>query len=512
MKKPPFTGFSLFLLIFSLGLVIFVDGLDYSIANVAVPTIAGAFGVTPQEGTWVITLFAVSNAITLGLTGWLASRYGSVRVVLYATGMFTFVSVCCGLAWSFNSLIFFRILQGFFAGPLMALPQSLYLANCPADKKGLGIGCLLMIMLTAPVLGPVIGGWITQNYGWPWIFYINLPIGLLALIFIWGLLNKRETTTEKIPIDITGIVLLTLGVGALQVFLDRGNDADWFGSTYIIILALIAGISLVMFTFWNLYSDYPVIDFSYFKERNFLGATLLTILPNLVLMGALVLLPLFVQTQMNYTPLWAGIVGMPIGILPIVVTPIVALLMPHTSWRLLITLGLIVFAYSFFWSSSLNLQSTVYQYMLPRLVQGIGISLCFLPLQQLALSKIPEESLPKATGIYNFMRMICGGAGISTAIYVTLWNHRGASHHNDLSEVLQPLRNPTINAYNVLKENGLNDESVAAVLNTIITNQSFAIAFNDLMWASGWLMLLIVPLVWLLREPPSKKTSFSSIE
>lgn len=505
MKKPPLTGMSFVLLIFSLGLAIFVDGLDYSIANVAIPTIAGSFGVTAQEGTWVITLFAVSNAITLALTGWLATRYGSVKVVLWSTSLFTLFSLFCGIAWSFNTLVFFRILQGTAAGPLMALPQSLYLANCPEDKKSFGIGCLLMIMLIAPVLGPVIGGWITENYGWPWIFYINLPLGILAIILIWGLLNNRETPTEKMPVDITGIILLSLGVGTLQVFLDRGNEKDWFESYFILILALIASISLVMFIFWNLYSDYRVIEFSFFKDRNFLGGTLLTIFPYLVLMGTVILLPLFVQTQMRYTPLWAGIVGMPIGVLPVLATPLVALMMPHVSWRMLITFSLIIFAYSFFWSSSLNLQSTVYQYMAPRFVQGLGISLCFLPLQQLALSNIPEESLTKATGVYNFMRLICGGGGISTALYVTLWNHRAALHHNNLSEVLQPLRNPTLQTYNLLKMNGIDDQSAAIYFNSIITNQSYAIGFNDLMWASGWLMILIIPFIWLLKEPKVKK-------
>lgn len=509
MKQPPLTGISYFLLIFSLGLAIFVDGLDYSIANVAIPSIAGSFGVTPQEGTWVITLFAVSNAITLALTGWLATRYGSVKVILWSVGAFTIVSLFCGLAWNFNVLVFFRILQGGVAGPLMALPQSLFLANCPEDKKSTGMGCLLMIMLVAPVLGPVIGGWITQNYGWPWIFYINLPLGIIAVLGIWALLHNRETRIEKMPVDLTGIILLSLGVGALQVFLDRGNDADWFESTEIILLALVASVSLILFISWNLYADYPVIEFSFFRDRNFLAGTLLTTMPYLVLMGTMVLLPLYVQTQMNYTPLWAGIVGMPIGILPIFATPLVALILPYVSWRLLISISFMLFAYTFFWSASLNLNASVSQFMLPRFVQGLGISLCFLPLQQLALSNISESSLTKATGVYNFMRLICGGGGVSTALFVTAWQRRAALHHNDLSNVLQPLRNPTVDIYERLNSLGMDDQTIAHYFNSVVTNESYAIGFNDLMWASGWLMVFLIPFLWFCREPLTKKTSFS---
>lgn len=509
MQRPPLTGFSYFLLIFSLGLTIFVTGLDYSIANVAIPTIAGSFGVTPQEGTWVITLFAVSNGITLALSGFLATRFGSVRVVLWCVGLFTVASLLCGLSWNFNMLVFFRILQGVFAGPLLALPQSLFLINCPQEKKSSGIGALLMIMLIAPVLGPVVGGYITQNYGWPWIFYINLPLGFVALGVIWALLHQRETLKEKVPVDVTGILLLAIGVGALQVFLDRGNDADWFESAEITTLAIIAGVSLTLFTAWNLYADYPVIEFSYFRDGNFLAGTVMTVLPYLLIMGTTVLLPLYVQTQMGYTPLWAGIVSMPIGILPVFVTPLVALIMPHTSWRLLIALGLLIFSYSFFWTASLNLQSTLSQYMLPRFFQGLGISLCFLPLQQLTLSNIPEFSLTKATAVYNFMRIICGGGGISTALYVTLWNRRASLHHNDLSEVMQPLRNPTVETYEQMNAIGLDDQTIAYYLNTIVTNQGYAIGFNDLMWASGWVMLLLIPFLLLCREPSSKKSLLS---
>ncbi len=505
MKQPPLTGFTLFLLVFALGLATFVESLDYSIANVAIPSIAAGFGMSAQQGTWVITLFAVTSAITLALTGWLATRFGSVKVAIWSLVIFTISSFLCGAAWSFNSLIFFRVVQGAAVGPLISLPQSLVLSNCPDEKKAMSLGFIIMILVLAPVLGPVIGGWITENYGWPWIFYINVPVGIVSILIILKILYGRETPVIKMPVDVVGIFLLVIGIGALQIFLDRGNDEDWFASHEILTLALMALVALAFFFVWNAYAEYPLIDFSYFKDTNFRVATLLTALAFLVLLGTTVLIPLYVQTQLGYTPYLAGLAVMPVGILPIFITPIVAVVMFSVGLRSIVSLSLLILAYTCFWYSELNTEVSLRQLMEPRFYQGLAVALCFLPLQQLALTNISEESLAKATGVYNFTRLIIGGGGLSTALYVTVWQRRTSLHHSDLTQVMHPFATPTVESYKILKTAGFDDQTVPLLFDGIVTNQSYLMGFNDVMWLSGWMLILLVPFVWRCKEPPKGK-------
>jgi DHA2 family multidrug resistance protein len=500
MKHKPLTGIALYLMIFSLGLVAFVDGLDFSIANVAIPNISATFGNSPQQGTWVITLFAVSNAIVLSLSGWLAARFGSVKLILCSIALFVFTSLMCGLSWSFNSLLFFRIVQGASAGPLMTLPQSLVLENAPQDKKDMASGFVLLLIVLAPILGPFFGGLITELYGWPWIFFINVPLGVLAFILVWRLLLHRDNIPIKTPIDVLGILFLVIGVSSLQVFLDRGNDEDWFGSTEIIILAITASLGIIFFIFWNMYSRHPLIEFRFFRDRNFTLATIMTMLPYLLLGGTTILIPLWTQTSKGYTPFWAGVAVMPMGILPIVMAPMIAGFMNRFSLRIIATFGFIIFALSSFWFSSFTSEVSLHDIMLPRFVQGAGIALCFLPLFQIALSGIKTEDLAKATGLHNFLRTVGAGAGISTAIYVTTWVRRGALHHSDINEVLHPLRQPTIEAYYKLSEVGFDNNQIAFILDQMVTQQAYVMAFNDLFWLSGWILILSIPLLWFCKE------------
>lgn len=505
MSRPPLTGVSLFLVILALGLAAFIDGLDFAIANVAIPNIAATFGNSPQQGTWVITLFAVSNAILLALTGWLALRFGSVKVTIVALSIFTLASLGCGLAWSFTSLLVFRIIQGIGGGPLMTLTLSLGLENSPPDKRTFITSLIMISVVLAPVIGPFIGGWITEEYGWPWIFLINVPVGFVLVFTLWMLLGNRETKTVKMPVDVVGIILLVIGVGVLQVFLDRGNDADWFGSDEIIVLAIISGLGIIFFIAWNLCSDYPLIDFSFFKNRTFTMATLLAALPYIVIGGTTILIPLWVQTQKGYTPLWAGIAVMPMGILPIFISPLLGLLSSYFSLRIIAASGFMVFAFTSFWFSTFTSEVSLSQLMWPRFFQGAGIALCFLPLFQLAISSVKDEDIPKATGIHNFIRTVLGGAGISTALYVSAWTRRAALHHSDLNEALHPLRTPTVEAYDVLRDVGINDQQSPFIFDALIMQQSYVMSFNDLLWLSGWLLLMFIPFLWLCQEPKIKR-------
>jgi len=510
MTKAPLTGFTFYLLLFALGMAAFIEGLDFSIANVAIPAISATFGVSAQQGTWVITLFAVSTALSLCLTGYLATRFGAVKVLLWSIYLFTLASLFCGLAWNFSSLIIFRIMQGFAAGPLMTLPQGLIAINCAKEKRGMALGILVLIMVLAPVLGPFVGGLITENYGWPWIFYINVPFGILSGVLIWGLLHDRETTIEKIPIDKIGVILLAIGIGTLQVVLDKGNDADWFGSTEIIILSIISGLGIYFFVIWNCYSKYPILDFSFFKDTNFTLGTLLTTVPYLVIGGTTILLPLWLQTQKGYTPFWSGVAVMPLGVLPIILAPLLTLIIPYTGQRLITTIGYVVFVVTCFWFSNFTSEISLSQILWPRLVQGAAIALCFLPLFQITISNIRDEDINRATGVHNSIRMILGGSGISTALYITAWQRRENLHHSNLTEVLHPLHTPTLEAYHILSSVGVDDQTAAEIFDILVTKQAYVMGFNDLLWLSGWILLLLIPIIWFCKEPPKEKTVATS--
>ena len=277
-RPEPLHGLMLLLGTLALSLATFMNVLDSSIANVSIPAIAGDLGVSPNQGTWVITSFGVANAISVPLTGWLTQRFGAVKLFSASIFLFVVTSWLCGLAPSLEALVVFRIMQGLAAGPMIPLSQTLLLSSYPAAKAGTALALWGMTTLVAPVVGPLLGGWITDNMSWPWIFYINVPVGFFCLALTWFIYSKRDTPTRKLPIDSFGLVLLVLGVGCLQLMLDKGKELDWFNSTEITTLAIIAAISLVVFILWELTDEHPVVDLRLFKGRNFaFGALALSV-------------------------------------------------------------------------------------------------------------------------------------------------------------------------------------------------------------------------------------------
>lgn len=505
-NKAPLRGFSLVVLTFALSLGTFIQILDTSIANVAVPSIAGDLGVSPQQGTWVITSFAVSNAIVLPLTGWLSNRLGGVRLFVWSTALFSLASFMCGIVRSFPLLVLCRVIQGAVAGSLIPLSQGLLLNNFPEDRKGLALGFWSMIVVVAPVLGPVLGGWITDDYGWPWIFYINIPLGLLSAFLTWDLLKDRESKVVKIPVDVVGLALLTIAVGSFQILLDKGNELDWFGSNIIVFLAVTSVITLTLFTVWSINTEYPVVDFSFFKDLNFVLGTLLSSVAYLSFFGTTVLIPLWLQTQMGYTPLWSGIAVMPIGIVPIFISPLIGHVLGLVSLRLLATISFLFFAFTSFWYSSFTTQVTVWDIMWPRFFQGFGIALFFMPLLTLALSHVENGAIAAASGLYNFIRLIAGG-GVGTALYVTFWDRREVMYHSDIGEAINPARAVSMQAYEALSQAGIGPEMANQVLDNMVANQAYLLAFNDLQWISGWVFLIMIIPIWFCKEPEAKKIS-----
>src|SRR4051812_38889410 len=319
----PLTGGRLALGTVALSLATFMNVLDTSIANVSLSAIAGDLGVSPEQGTWVITSFGVANAISLPLTGWLTQRYGQVRLFTASILLFVLASLACAMAPSIELLILFRIIQGAVAGPMIPLSQTLLMASYPKERAGSALAMWSITTLVAPVIGPVLGGWLTDNFAWPWIFYINVPVGILAAGATWLLYKDRDSVRRKLPVDAVGVGLLVVWVGALQVMLDKGKDLDWFHSGTIVVLALVAVLGLALFLAWELTDEHPVVDLRLFARRNFTMGTMAISLGYGAFFGNVVLLPLWLQQYAGYTATLAGMVMAPVGILAIIGAPIV---------------------------------------------------------------------------------------------------------------------------------------------------------------------------------------------
>lgn len=501
MTPKPFVGIPLVLMTIAVSLGTFIQILDTSIANVSIPTIAGELGATPTQGTWVVTSFAVSNAIVLPLTGWIARRFGEVKVFVISTLLFTFMSLLCGLAWTLPVLIFFRILQGAVAGSLIPLSQALLIKNYPPDKKGLALGFWGMVVILAPILGPILGGWITYEYTWPWIFYINVPIGLISAFMTWQLLKDRDTPTEITPVDYIGFALLIIGVSSLQVMLDKGQELDWFNSDAIVTLAVTATIFISFFIAWAIYTPYAVVDMAFFKLRNFAIGTFLSSIVYLLFFGSMVLLPLWLQTRMGYTPFWAGVSVMPIGLFPLVLSSTIGKYVTVYDTRWMGTISFLTLGGSFLWMSYFTPDVSLQHIFLVRFVQGFGIAFFFIPLLTIALSEVDNHQLASASGLFNFCRLVAGG-GFGTAIFVTLWQRREIFHHSRLVESITPFSQNTRNMLDLLKEMGIEGRHATAVLETIVVPQASIIAIDEIFYICGWLHLALIPLIWACNRPP----------
>ncbi|HMN80917.1 MAG TPA: DHA2 family efflux MFS transporter permease subunit [Burkholderiaceae bacterium] len=477
----------------------FMQVLDTSIANVAIPAIAGDLGGSPTQATWVITAFAVSNAITLPLTGWLARRFGEVRVFVAAVLLFTLASWGCGLSHSLGMLIAFRVLQGAVAGPLIPLSQSLLISIYPPQKRGTALALWSMTTLVAPIAGPITGGWITDNVSWPWIFYINVPVGLFAMWIGWSRLRHRETPTAITPIDGMGLFLLVVGVGALQMMLDLGKELDWFSSREIIALAVVAVLALSVLIVWELTTAHPVVDLRLFARRNFTTGAVATSLAYMVFFGSVVILPLWLQTQAGYTPTWAGLATAPTGILAIALMPFVGRNMHRMDPRKTVTASFLIFALTAYWRAGFNTDADFVYIAMPQLIQGVATAFFFVPLLGITMAGVPPERIASAAGLANFLRILAGSFG--TSLSTTLWERRATVHHAQLVEPLTPL-NPLADDYlSRLQAQGLSPEASLAMLERAVNGQSVMMATNDVFWVAALIFIALIPLVWFARPP-----------
>jgi len=486
---PPLTARQRAALTVALSLAVFMNVLDLSIANVAIPDIAGALGTSADQGTWVITSFAVSTAIAMPLTGWLGRRFGEVRVFLFCTALFTLTSLLCGFAPSLAGLIGLRTLQGVFAGPMIPLSQALLLNNYPDERKPLALALLVMVTVVAPVLGPVLGGWITDNWAWEWIFYINVPIGIAGTALTAVLLRGRETATARVPVDIAGMVLLAVGIGSLQVMLDRGKDLDWFASGFIVALAAVALVALTFFVAWELTEPQPAVDLRLFARRNFTVGTLALCLGYATYFGNIVLLPLWLQTQMGYTATWAGLAAAPVGLLSLALAVLLPRLMRRIDLRWISSASFCCLGLGSLWFAGFNTDVSFPMLAWSRFAQGLGLALFFVPLLSIVLSGLPPARVASATGLTNTVRTI--GGSFATSLTTTWWDRREALHQSQLTE--------SITAFNPLVQN--QGDSSLALLERSIVQQAYMLATNDLFWLWGWTLLALIVVVWFARPP-----------
>jgi DHA2 family multidrug resistance protein len=496
-NPPPLQGAQLLLGSIALALATFMNVLDTSIANVSIPAIAGDLGVSPQQGTWVITSFAVANAMSVPLTGWLTTRFGQVRLFVSSVLLFVLASLMCGLAPNIQFLIAARVVQGLVAGPMIPLSQSLLLATYPKAKSGTALAIWSITTLCAPVIGPILGGWISDNYSWPWIFLINIPIGVIASYVIWLLYRHRESATRKVPIDRIGLALLVLWVGSLQIMLDKGKELDWFNSSTIVTLGLTAVVGVVFFLIWELTEKHPVVDLTLFKRRNFWTGVVAFSLAYGTFFGNLVVLPLWLQTQLGYTATQAGIILAPVGILAILLTPVVGKNMAKWDPRWFITAGFVTFALVFFMRSKYTTGVDTMTLMIPTILQGIPMALFFVPLMAVILSGLPPDRIPAASGLANFFRMLFGGFGSSIA--TTLWDRRSSLHHAQLTEATNVF-NPTFDqSVQNLRDIGMNSGQAHSFIEHNLAIQAGMLGVNDIFWSSSVLFLVLIFFVWLSK-------------
>jgi DHA2 family multidrug resistance protein len=497
IPPPPLEGSARVWGTVALSAATFMNVLDSSIANVSLPAIAGDLGVSATQGTWVITSFAVANAIAVPLTGFLTQRFGQVRLFMASILLFVIASWMCGLAPNMATLIAFRALQGFVAGPMIPLSQTLLLSSYPRAKAGLAMALWAMTTLVAPVMGPLLGGWITDNISWPWIFYINIPVGIVAALITWGIYRDRDTPTRKIPIDAIGLALLVLFVGSMQLMLDKGKELDWFHSAEIVILGVTAVVGFAFFLVWELTEKHPVVDLSLFKRRNFWTGAFATAIAYGLFFGNIVLLPLWLQQFMGYTATQAGMAMAPVGLLAIVLSPVVGITVGKVDPRRYATFSFLVFALVLWMRAGFNTQADFMTIMIPTLVQGIAMAFFFIPLVTITLSGLTPDRMAAASGLSNFLR-ITGGA-IGTSVTTTLWENRASLHHAQLVESVNLGNSAATSAMSSLGASGFSTDQVLAQINRMVDQQAFMLATSDIFYASAVLFIMLIPLVWLSR-------------
>ena len=483
--------------------------LDTSVVNVSLPHIAGSLSSSVDEATWVLTSYLVANAIILPITGWLANYIGRKRLLLTMVTGFTLSSLLCGLAPNLPALIIFRILQGATGGGLQPLSQAVLLEEFPGKERGKAMAFWSLGIIAAPVFGPTLGGWITDTYSWRWVFFINLPVGILSIILISQfVLDPHYIRRGTLRVDVLGIGMLTVGMGALQILLDKGQEDDWFGSSFIRTLAVVALLFLAGFVMRELTVKDPIVHFQLLWSRTFATGIALVTMMGFVLYGSLVLLPLFMQTLLGWTATTAGIWNSPRGIGTAVCMPLVGYLLGK-GWdgRWMLVFGFTVAGVSFFGYSHMSLQSGTWDICWIQLTQGIGLAFMFVPLTTLTMGSVLKMETGYATSLYNTMRNI--GSSIGISFVTTLVARRSQFHQDVLCSHLSassPINRQTILGLVPFLEQGGFDAATAGrkangLIYQMLQQQATLLSYMDVFHLMGILFLAIIPLIFLIRRP-----------
>lgn len=491
----PLTGNKLLLAALLIGLGNFLVVLDTTIANVSVPTIAGALGVSSSQGTWVITSYAVAEAITVPLTGWLSRRFGAQRVFITCYLAFAAISLLCGLSSSITMLIVGRILLGLVGGPIMPLSQMLMLRVFPPEKQTMGTVLWAMTTLIGPVAGPILGGIICDSIGWQWIFFVKVPIAVAGGLGVLLLLRGQPDPTERATIDKVGLGLLIVWVGALQILLDEGRNKDWFASSEIQILAVIAAIGFLSFIIWELTEKNPIVDLRIFQYRGFNAAALTYSVGFAAFFATLVILPLWLQQNMGYTATWAGYATGMMGILALVASPIVGKAVEKFDPRAIVSLGLLGMAATSVWRMGFNSDVTFLQMAWPTLLTGPFIVMFFVPVTGLAMASVPASEQANAAGISNFMRTV--GGAFATALIQTGWFNAARTNQSELAGAMQHGQTTV----DVMVQGGATHEAATTMLDGIVQGQSVMLATLDMFSITAIGFAFAATLIWLAPKP-----------
>jgi DHA2 family multidrug resistance protein len=486
----------------------FMEVLDTTVVNVSLPHIAGSLSASIDEATWALTSYLVANAIILPMTGWLASMFGRKRLLMLSVVGFTAASFLCGLAPTLGSLIFFRILQGATGGALQPLSQAVLLEAFPPHERGKAMGFWGLGIVVAPILGPVLGGWLTDSYSWRWVFYINIPVGIASIVMTQlYIFDPPYLRAESRKVDYWGIGMLAVGIGTLQFVLDKGQQEDWFASPLIMTLAIISATTLVALVVHELTTTDPIVDLRVFKARSYAVGVFLMTVVGFVLYGSMVLLPIMLQTLLGYPPLQAGIAMAPRGIGSFFMMPLVGMITGRFDARKLLALGLLVGGGTLLWLAGLNLQAGYWDIFWPQLIQGAGMALLFVPLTTVSMDPIPRERMGNATSLFNLMRNIGGSIGI--AITGTLLSRHQQATFSTLGSNVTAY-DPTTQTMLAQMRGAFMAAGTDAVTATqrayaalagMVAREAAMVSFVGLFQLLGVMFLALLPLVLLMRRP-----------
>jgi len=491
-------------------LATFMEVLDTSIANVALPHIAGSLSAGQDESTWVLTSYLVSNAIVLPLSGWLSSIVGRKNFYMGCVALFTISSFMCGLAPNLAVLILCRVLQGAGGGGLQPSEQAILADTFPPAKRGMAFAIYGVAVVTAPAIGPTLGGWITDNFSWRWIFFINIPVGILSILLTSRLIQDppyfRRRKLAETHIDFVGLGFVALGLGTLQVVLDKGQRDDWFESRFIVWMTIVAVSALIFVIFWEWRNKDPIIDLHLFRDRTFGISNLLMFMLGFALLGSTLLLPLFMQTLLGYTAAQSGLALMPGGFTIMLLLPLVGFLLSRYSPRWLLVFGLVVLSASLFHMTNFNLQIDFRTTAMARLIQAVGMAFLFVPINTAAYAFLPREKNNAASGLMNLARNMGGSVGIS--VVTTMLDRRTQVHLTDLAQHLSAA-NPAMlamirGASEAMKSHGASaagaTQQAYALIQSTVQRQATMLAYIDCFWFLGVAILLMIPAVFLMKK------------